>query len=157
MNKLENLSLECCNCGHTAIIGSELAESHLGEPISMAVVGRLFGKLVCKACSSREVRISDAAGRVIVDPQSLTLCKVCGFPIALPRIAALPSTNICAACAAEGAKPPTVPHFPQPPAGLERCPRCSRPTVVRQNKEDQGYFLGCTSYPRCRWTTAFSK
>jgi hypothetical protein len=111
----------------------------------------------CSAKSSpgEPSRIADDAGLILVDPASLTSCRACGFPIPLPRLGALPGTNVCGACAAEGAKPRPAPAYPQPPADRVKCPRCGKPTVVRQNSEDQGFFLGCTGFPTCRWTQPF--
>ena len=52
------------------------------------------------------------------------------------------------------ARPTPLAH-PQPPPDKARCPRCRRPTVVRENSDGSGYFLGCTGFPRCRWTSPF--
>ena len=32
------------------------------------------------------------------------------------------------------------------------CPSCGGDLVVRHRNRDHGRFLGCRSYPRCRWT-----
>jgi len=92
-----------------------------------------------------------------IDPAAITACRACGRPIPLPRLEALPDTNVCTPCAEDGAKPPAPPPYPQPPAGMRNCPRCGNPTIVRQSSEDQGFFLGCTSFPKCRWTRPFDE
>ena len=44
-----------------------------------------------------------------------------------------------------GRQSPPAPPYPQPPAYERNCPRCGSPTIVRQNSEDHGFFLGCVS------------
>ncbi len=92
-----------------------------------------------------------------IDPAAITACRACGRPIPLPRLEALPDTNVCTPCAEDGAKPPAPPPYPQPPAGMRNCPRCGNPTIVRQSSEDRGFFPGCTSFPKCRWTQPFDE
>ena len=42
----------------------------------------------------------------------------------------------------------TTPHV----AVIASCPECSAPLRERHNRTDGSAFLGCTSFPRCRWT-----
>jgi len=37
------------------------------------------------------------------------------------------------------------------------CPDCGAPMVVRQNKQDGSYFLGCNGYPGCKKTMSLSE
>jgi hypothetical protein len=152
--ELARLVLACKGCGRESTVDGAALQGRSSEPLTLANVGRLYGRLRCSACSSREVQISDEAGRLLIDPNALTRCRLCALPIPLPRLQAMPGANTCAACAADlsGAAPP--PRHPQPPADKTRCPRCGHPTVVREN-EDQEYFLGCTGFPKCRWTAPF--
>ena len=152
MKTLESVLVECPGCGRQAIVDAEMLETRLDRPLTMNSVGHLFGRLRCSGCGGTEVRIRDAAGRALIDPTAITLCRACGCPIPLPRLEALPNANLCTSCAEDGAKPPAPPPYPQPPADRRKCPSCGGPTFVRQNSEDQGFFLGCTSFPRCRWT-----
>lgn len=157
MKTFAKILLECSECGRQARLDAASVESRLDEPLSMNNVGRLYGKLRCSNCASRKIKISDDAGRVLIDPASLTPCRVCGGPIPLPRLKAMPGTDRCVPCAVEGAKQPVAPPYPQPPVDKQTCPRCTSPTIVRQNNEDQGYFLGCTGFPKCRWTEPFDR
>lgn len=157
MKALDSIVVECPACDRQATIEAETLEGRLDPPLSVNSVGQLYGRLRCSGCGSREIRIRDAAGRALIDPAAITLCRACGCPIPLPRLQALPDTNMCTPCAKNAAKPPAPPPYPQPPADRRDCPRCGRPTIVRQNSEDQGFFLGCTSFPACRWTEAFKK
>ncbi len=155
MRALKNIAVECPGCGRQATIDAEKVEFRLDLPLSMNSVGQLYGRLRCSGCGSREIRIGDADGRVLIDPAAITSCRACDCPIPLPRLEALPDTNICMVCAEDGAKPSAPPPYPQPPAEKRKCPRCGTPTIVRQNSEDHGFFLGCTSFPKCRWTEPF--
>ena len=157
MKALESILVECPGCDRQTTIDAAMLEVRLDRPFSMNSVGQLYGRLRCSGCGSREVRIGDAVGRALIDPAAITLCHACGCPIPLPRLEALPDTNLCMFCAEDGAKPPASPPYPQPPAEKRKCPRCGRPTIVRQNSEDQGFFLGCTSFPKCRWTGPFDE
>ena len=35
----------------------------------------------------------------------------------------------------------------------QACPECGAVMVIRQNKTDHGFFLGCHNYPDCKHTT----
>lgn len=35
---------------------------------------------------------------------------------------------------------------------IERCPSCERRLVVRTNRQTGDAFIGCSGYPRCRFT-----
>ena len=157
MKALESIVVECPGCDRQATIDATLLEARLDRPLSVNSVGQLYGRLRCSGRGSREVRIGDAVGRALIDPAATTLCRACGYPIPLPRLEALPDTNICTPCAEDGAKPLAPPPYPQPPADKRECPRCGRPTIVRQNSENQGFFLGCASFPKCRWTGPFDE
>ncbi len=157
MKGLESIVVDCPGCGRRATVGAETLEPRLDPPLSVNSVGRLYGRLRCPGCGGREIRIAEAAGRTLIDPAAITACRACGCPIPLPRLKALPDTNVCLPCAEDGAKPPAPPPHPQPPADIRNCPRCGNPTIVRQNSEERGFFLGCTSFPNCRRTRPFDE
>ena len=157
MKALKSILVDCPGCDRQATIDAAMLESRLDRPLSMNSVGQVYGRLRCSGCGSRKIRIGDVAGRALIDPAAITLCHACGCPIPLPRMEALPDTNLCVSCAEDGAKPPTSPPYSQPPADQRKCPRCGRPTIVRQNSEEQGFFLGCASFPKCRWTRPFDE
>ena len=155
MKTLESIVVECPGCGRRATVGAETLAPR--RSLSVNSAAELYGRLRCSGCGSREIRIADAAGRVLIDPDAITLCRACGCPIPLPRLEALPDTDMCLSCAEDEAKPSTPPPYPQPPADRRNCPRCGAPTIVRQNSGDQNFFLGCTSFPKCRWTGPFDE
>lgn len=154
---LESVLVECSGCGRQGTVDADVTDARLDRPLSMNSVGQLYGRLRCSCCSCRETRIRDTAGRVLIDPARIVPCRRCGCPIPLPRLEALPGTNLCMPCAEDGAKPPVAPPYPQPPADKRNCPRCGNPTIIRENGEDRGLFLGCTSFPKCRWSAPYRR
>ena len=43
-------------------------------------------------------------------------------------------------------------HVEQVQAALRTCPVCGNPLVERHRKSDGGTFIGCSGYPKCRYT-----
>lgn len=84
-------------------------------------------------------------------------CSICFNYISKGRIEAMPQANTCIYCAeasySQVYEPPA--HYPQPPKDKTSCPRCKKPTWVQQNHSNQEYFLACSSFPKCRWTSPF--
>ena len=150
--QLKNIRLECVNCGHVAVAEAEKLEEFLGEALTFNTVSTTYKYFRCTECDKSSARMFDDTNRLLIDPESIAPCHVCHSPIIAPRLEVQPETNACAACAKEGAKPPVDPPCPQPPASQKNCPRCGNQTIVRQNSQDLYYFLGCTSFPKCRWT-----
>ena len=35
----------------------------------------------------------------------------------------------------------------------QSCPECGAVMVIRKNKQDESFFLGCNRYPNCRYTS----
>jgi len=156
MREIPTLKFECRHCAHRGEIDGALLGQRLGEPLSIRSVGQLYGRLRCSQCGASEVRVLDDAGHPLLDPTAITPCVVCGQPIPLPRLSAMPNSNVCLACAVDAAKQPLDPPYPMPPADRQKCLRCGRSTIVRQNKEDEDFFLGCTGFPKCRWTNSLT-
>ena len=52
------------------------------------------------------------------------------------------------------APPPATSHKPGHPEGPGpgACPRCRAPLVIRRRRSDGRTFLGCSHFPRCRYT-----
>ncbi|WP_367646611.1 TraR/DksA C4-type zinc finger protein [Ruegeria arenilitoris] len=90
--------------------------------------------------------------RLLYDPERTRNCVSCGELIPYPRIASLPNTNICTSCATEGQVPSSAPPHPQPPVELRSCPRCGAPTAMYQNTKFKNWFVGCSTFPKCRWS-----
>jgi hypothetical protein len=153
MRVIPKLRLECNHCKHIAEVAGVLFEQRLGEPLTMTSVGLLSGKTRCSKCNSLEILIFEDTGRLLIDPAELTLCESCGCAIPIPRLHAMPGSNICVSCSDQKTETQPAPPHPQPPPDRRTCPRCKRPTAVRQNAADKNFFLGCTGYPSCHWTS----
>ena len=67
----------------------------------------------------------------------------------------MPSATLCINCASsEESKLDTGVKFPNVPQGLQgKCPRCEKGVaVVYQNHTDKNFFVGCSTFPSCRWS-----
>jgi DNA topoisomerase-1 len=82
----------------------------------------------------------------------------CGFTGDFSRNAQgqimLASAEPAPEAAAGGAPAPGRPAPAKIPPGL-KCPKCGKDVLVRRGR--MGEFLGCTGYPRCKWTSNFSR
>lgn len=45
-------------------------------------------------------------------------------------------------------------HVEQVREAMRTCPLCGKPLVERHRKSDGGVFIGCSGYPKCRYTRA---
>lgn len=151
MRKLAFVECEC-GCGHRARLdrGDVMARTRAEFDLASAVA--LVEKLRCSRCRQLVKRLYDDRGRLIYDLDNVVRCEACEAIIPLPRIAAVPGTRLCLACASDGEAPPVAPPHPTPPPSQARCPRCGNATVMRQNEQDRSWFVGCLSFPKCRWT-----
>jgi ssDNA-binding Zn-finger/Zn-ribbon topoisomerase 1 len=112
-------------------------------------------RLVCSNCRSRrfDAWVAGEGGRQLIDADRARICPRCDLLRLLPEIDARPMAPLCPVCVeemkAEGERPEA---WPMPPAGSEKCPRCGKPTIVREPRDAPGaYFLGCTGFPSCMW------
>jgi Topoisomerase DNA binding C4 zinc finger len=151
-NALKEVHVACLACGHQAEVRGEILEARLGEPPTLANIAEIWPNFRCLECRGAQVTLS-ANGRLLLDPRNVRRCKACGVPILLPRIQIVPRTTLCEACMEASAMPQRRERYPMPPPGLDKCPSCDHPTIVRENSEDGQYFIGCTQFPSCRWTT----
>ena len=152
MRRFRRVSINCSHCGHATVMERSAAEARLSRELTIEAVPELFELLRCGRCGQRKVRLFDDEGNILIDHADLARCESCGRPIPKPRLAALPDSRVCTSCAAEMSKPVRPPPYPQPPPDRRTCPRCGRPTVVRERTDDGAYFVGCGSYPKCNWT-----
>lgn len=150
------IRVECLSCEHKASIdGTVLARKLNFEQLGLKNVADAVPSLKCKDCGKRLVRIFDDRERLLFDSHNLTLCWVCDDPIPLPRLATLPGTTLCIECMERDELDPVSPAYPQPPIELRTCPACKSQSVARQNGEFHTWFIGCSAFPKCRWTTEF--
>ena len=144
-----------CTCGRKA----NLASKHFGLPAEEFNIETLvenLGKLICSVCSKAPEFIYNDRSDLLFDLTNLTHCSECENPVPVARLKAVPGTSVCTGCASQGASDSqTPPPHPQPPPDLRTCPRCGSSSEMRQNGQDKSWFIGCSTYPDCRWTRNF--
>ena len=149
----ELVFVECeCGCGHRARLDHDAVTARTRAELDLAAAVALTEQLRCSRCGQQVRKLHDDKGRLLYDRDEVVRCAACDSVIPLPRIAAVPGTRLCLACASEGEAPPVAPPHPMPPSSQTTCARCGSPTVMRQNEQDRSWFVGCTSFPKCRWT-----
>lgn len=90
-------------------------------------------------------------------PEDAVICEGCDEPIPKARLEIFPYTRLCVECAQhEENEPDRGVVFPPVPAGLRgKCPGCNvGVAVVYQNHTDKNFFVGCSTFPSCRWSTS---
>ena len=90
-------------------------------------------------------------------PEDAVICEGCDEPIPKARLEIFPHARLCVECAQdEENEPDRGVVFPPVPAGLRgKCPRCNEGVaVVYQNHTDKNFFVGCSTFPNCRWSTS---
>jgi hypothetical protein len=151
---IHELFLECMKCGHTGSVSGQVLENKLGDTPTFDNITEIITNFVCAKCRSKQVRVFEADDRILFDPSDLRRCEACNNIILAPRIRTFPTTSLCHLCAQEKEKPYKDPGYPMPPPSLAKCPRCHRPSIVRQGSTNDEFFIGCTGFPSCRWTSA---
>ena len=162
-NRLENIFIACNNCGNDNVLKQEVLTAQLRgfDHLTLSNLATLISRFICSKCRSRSQRISDANGDLLFDANQIVHCKRCKLPIPFPRIKILPGVNICTLCKEEDEDDEPLelgPQFPAVPKGFRgRCPVCEKKgssgiVVVYQNSKNKSFFLGCSSYPNCKWS-----
>ena len=161
-NRLLFITLECHECSRKSEITYDALEERYRElsPINLANMNQLLERFYCSNCNSRFFSIADKNDEIIFDMQQNVSCINCGLSISFPRISAVPGTNLCTYCKdeAESVNPNEV-QFPDVPTGMRgKCPTCETRNrngiiVVYQNSREKTFFLGCSVFPNCRWSS----
>ena len=161
-DRILSVNVECLSCGRRVSVAGEILEKNIAEaPLTLKNIAKAVSSFKCKTCGEKLTRISDQQNRLLFDSQNLSSCAACGDPIPLPRLEAQPDAGLCIACTEAGEIEPVAPPYPHlsgqwaGSAAVSICPRCNSKAVVRQNSRDLSWFIGCSTYPRCHWTTEF--
>jgi hypothetical protein len=155
IRELATIHVRCAACGTEFQMNSDGLGDRMGEPPTMANIGRIHHQLQCTHCGGARLHVSDNEGRALLDPDHLRQCIVCDGVIPLPRLEAMPQTNQCAACATNPkirppAKPMSLPH------NESLCPLCGAQIIRRIRRSDKRPFIACSNR-RCRWTRSIPK
>ena len=161
-NRLEFITLHCHECSKTANIDYELLVDKFPDlaPVNLGNLNRLLDKFQCSDCRNHFFSLEDKNGELIFDMKQNVMCENCGLAIPFPRIAIQPGTKLCIECKDEEESiDPTGVKFPEVPAGMRgSCPMCEKKdrngiVVVYQNSKEKTFFLGCSVFPGCRWSS----
>ena len=114
MKILTKIFLKCAMCGHQSSVAASAVNSFLDDPLSINNVGQIYGRFRCKNCGGREICVSDDSDRLLIDPALLKMCRGCGAPIPLPRVRAMPNSEMCVPCTLDAAKPHHSAAYPHP-------------------------------------------
>jgi len=135
-----------CTCGHRKTLPPEI-----GPEIKHVL--HLVERLACSKCQQIVHHIFVNNDQMIYDKLLSSTCSSCEEFIPLQRLELVPGTSLCTECASLGeADIKRPPPYPSPPSEFATCPRCQSSTQMRQNGSDKSWFIGCTTYPKCRWT-----
>ena len=164
IDRLRTIRLRCQNCGHTGELEYQSLEDRLndGQILNLMNLNTLVGKFQCRPCGKKDLVVEDSRQELLFDSRHNVVCEECGLPIPFPRLTALPGTRVCASC--KNSEEDTTnkrlgSKFPEVPPGMRgRCTNCNRKgnkgiVVVYQNSMDKSFFLGCSTYPKCTWST----
>ncbi len=149
---LNSIQLDC-PCGETAVLKESDLSNYTEGDFSVQRVMELAERFRCYRCGERgEQLIHDDRGRLLFDPERVRYCAGCGEIIPYARIQAVPNSTLCTACVASGSERQTVEPHPQPSSEDSTCPRCGEATAMYQNKRFKNWFVGCSTFPKCRWS-----
>ncbi len=89
----------CAGCGRTTQMSHKCPEAILGERPTYDALAAIYRLFRCKICHARNPYVWSNDNRLLFDPKRLVTCMGCERPIPLPRLAAMPGTRRCVACA----------------------------------------------------------
>ena len=154
------LTIHCINCSEITEKNKEWFFALIEEENpTIADINQIIHRLICSKCNSRNVRIR-SGDRLLFDTARATNCSVCQLPIPLPRLEIEPESLTCVRCADESFEEfKRGPDLPEVPAGMRgKCPACKKKSrsgivVVYQNASEKNFFLGCSNFPKCMWSS----
>jgi len=151
----------CKSCGHTAVLGWDDVKRAAGDHLSNVsaindnVLSKLANRLRCTNCNAKNVKflIEGTDGRVtVLDSPQRRLCVDCKKPISSKRLELAPRARRCVRCERRI-------RGGDEKDGIYYCRICGAPMVWRvprpPNRAEK--FLGCSNYPKCRYTMSEMK
>ena len=157
---MSEITIECSDCKNsTAKVREWFFDLIEYDEPTVSDINQIIHRLTCSSCNSRNVKIR-SNGKVFFDTSSPTYCQSCRLLIPLPRLEVEPNILTCVRCVNEGVeKFERGPTLPEVPTGMRgKCPRCKKKAetgivVVYQNASEKNFFLGCSSFPKCMWSS----
>jgi RNA polymerase-binding transcription factor DksA len=161
-NRLAHITLHCHECDHRGKIDYEVLVGKFGtsDKLNLSNINTLLDRLKCKECQEKNFNLLDANDELLFDMQCNVLCEGCNLAISFPRLSIAPGTRVCVLCKDDQEnRQQQGAVFPSVPASRRgKCPRCDKKNrtgivVVYRNSKDRNYFLGCSSFPKCHWSS----
>jgi len=161
-NRLEHIKLNCHECTHDGQLEYNYLTEKLisDENLSLKNIAELIERFVCSKCNAKNFQVFDIHQLMLFDTEKNIICEICELPLPYPRLSAMPSTRRCTKCENSKEKVNNDIKFPDVPVNLRgKCPSCQKKrekgiVVVYQNSNDKSFFLGCSSFPKCMWSTS---
>lgn len=159
IERLKEIKLVCNDCDNKSVINYDFLLNKFPdfEEINLGNLNQLVKLFICKSCQGKNFQILDFNDELLFDLQSSVICEICGLFIPFPRIEIFPGTKKCIDCKDEiETKIDYDPiKFPEVPKEIKGdCKRCREGTVVtRYNSKKETFFLSCSRFPKCWWST----
>ncbi len=161
-NRLSHITLHCHECDHRGKTDYEVLVGELinFDKLNLSNLNTILDRFKCGKCGEKNFSLLDATDELLFDMERNILCEVCDLEIPFPRLSSQPGTRVCILCKDDQEnrqQQGTV--FPSVPVGMRgKCPRCKKNNktgivVVYRNSRDRNYFLGCSSFPKCHWSS----
>ena len=161
VKRLEKIKFNCHECSNTESLDYDYLNENLksDDALNLSNISELVRSFICSKCRQKSFEILDVDGVLLFDTNNNVSCEICDLPIPFPRLSASPGTKRCVNCQNSGEGLSLGVQFPSVPTGLRgKCPSCQKKrdkgiVVVYQNSNDKSFFLGCSNFPSCRWSS----
>lgn len=159
LERLKKVYLTCNDCqSQTEFDYDSLLSMHLeSDNLTLGNLNQLLDFLFCQKCNSKNFQTFDNNKELLFDSNANVFCEICSLPIPFPRIEVQPNTKKCIDCKDKketevDIEPIKFPAVPDEVKGS--CKRCkSGQVMVRYNSKDLSFFLSCSRFPKCWWSS----
>ena len=160
MINFDHVKIQCNSCNHESKVDYKKLNSiyinkRFDGDLRLADLNKLLPYFKCSVCNSKSLGVLSKEGDLIFDTNYSRRCQSCNIYLPLN----MNEYNKCIECRNdEETQEIKGPQFPTVPAGYgDGCPRCKKngqkgQVVVYQNASTKGFFLGCSRFPKCRWS-----
>ena len=163
MSKLSKIFLKCKDCSNEKYFEYEFLNSINKDDrdLDFSNFNQILYRFKCSMCQTKNLTIQDCNRDLIFDTQNSVSCRSCDLPIPFPRLHLVPGTQVCTTCKNLGTalQKNVGTIFPEVPREIRgKCPQCDKKfktglVVVYQNSKTKTFFLGCSIFPKCKWSS----